>query len=184
MTTETVDAEVETPPAGKKRIPRHRLVLAAALIVALAAGGVLAFTEKQRGASPSANRALVDAEATAKVVGDVSNALVKVLSYQHGDVAATEKAAAQLLEGKAAGQYRALYGQVKAQAPAQRLTLTTRVVRAGVTRLSGDTAHLLVFLDQVSTRNGKPAGGTAAAQLAITARLRDGQWRITEIRSS
>jgi Mce-associated membrane protein len=159
-------------------------VLAMALAVTAVAACVLLFTERQREDSPSANRALVDAPATTKAVGDVSNALVKIFSYEHGDVAATEKAAADLLEGKAADQYRALFAQVKQQAPAQRLTLTTRIVRAGVSRMSGDTAHLLVFLDQVSTRNGKPAGGTAAAQLAVTAGLRDGHWRITEIRSS
>jgi Mce-associated membrane protein len=158
--------------------------LTIALVLALAAAGVLAFTERQRGSSPSANRALLDSEATAKAVGDVSNALVKIFSYRPGDVAATEKAAAELLEGKAAQQYRGLFGQVRQQAPAQQLSLTTRVVRAGVSRMSADTAHLLVFLDQASTRKGVPAGGTAAAQLAVTAHLRDGQWRIAEIRSS
>ncbi|MFI0355647.1 hypothetical protein [Actinomadura sp. 9N407] len=179
----TEAGETESPPTSGKMIRPWR-ILAIALAVGLIAAGILAFTERQRDASPSANRALVDAPATAKAVGDVSNALVKIFSYEHGDVAATEKAAAELLEGKAADDYRALFAQVKQQAPAHRLTLTTRVVRAGVSRMSGDTAHLLVFLDQVSTRNGKPAGGTAAAQLAVTARLHDGHWRITEIRSS
>ena len=167
---------------GVRTIPWRPLAIA--LVLALAAVGVLALTERQRGSSPSANRALVDREATTKAAGDVSNALVKIFSYRHGDVAATERAAAELLEGKAAQQYRSLFAQVKQQAPAQRLDLTTRVVRAGVYRLTGDTAQVLVFLDQTSTRKGVQAGGTAAAQLAVTARLRDGRWRIAEIRSS
>ncbi|GAA3926989.1 nuclear transport factor 2 family protein [Actinomadura viridis] len=173
----------EDRPARRGRAGIWR-PLAVALVLALAAVGVLAFTEQRRDTSPAANRALVDAQATTKAVGDVSNALVKIFSYEHGDVAATERAAAGLLEGKAAEQYRSLFAQVKSQAPAQRLSLTTRVVRAGVSRMSGGTAHLLVFLDQVSTRAGRPAGGTAAAQLAVTAHLRGGQWRIAEIRSS
>ncbi|GAA2413433.1 hypothetical protein GCM10010191_24000 [Actinomadura vinacea] len=164
--------------------PGVRRPLAVALALALAAAGVLAFTGARRADAPSANRALLDPQATTKAVGDVSNALVKIFSYEHGDVAATEKAATELLEGKAAQQYRGLFAQVKQQAPAQRLTLTSRVVRAGVSRMTAGTAHLLVFLDQVSTRQGKPAGGTAAAQLAVTAHLRGGQWRIAEIRSS
>jgi Mce-associated membrane protein len=158
--------------------------LVLALALALAGVGVLAFTDRQRETSPSANRVLLDAQATTKVTGDVSSALATIFSYRHGDTASTERAAARLLEGKAAQQYRGLFAQVKKQSPAQKLDLNTRVVRAGVSRLNGDTAQLLVFLDQQSTRNGKAAGGTAAAQLVVTAHLRDGQWRIAEIRSS
>jgi Mce-associated membrane protein len=158
--------------------------LVPALVLVLAGAGVLALTDRQRAAVPSANRALLDAPATTKVTGDVSDTLVKIFSYRHGEVGATERAAAQLLEGRAAQQYRDLFAQVKRQAPAQRLDLSTRVVRAGVFRLSGDTAQVLVFLDQQSTRNGEPAGGTAAAQLVVTAHLRDGLWRIAGIRSS
>jgi len=162
----------------------HRRPLILAVVLALAGAAVLALTTQQRDTVPSANRALLDAEATTKVTGDVSNALVKIFSYRHGDVATTERTAAQLLEGRAAQQYRGLFPQVKQQAPNQKLDLSTRVVRIGVTRLTGDSATLLAFLDQQSTRNGRPAGGTAAAQLVVTAHLRDGQWRIAEIRSS
>ncbi|WP_433334153.1 hypothetical protein [Spirillospora sp. CA-294931] len=180
MTVTEERTETTTPPDR----PRRRRALAAALVIALAAGGVLALAERQRETAPSANRALVDTAATTKVVGDVSNALIKIFSYTPGDLAASEKAAAEVLSGKAAQQYRTLFAEVRRQAPAQKLTLTTRVVRAGVHRLDGGTAHLLVFLDQVSTRNGKPAGGTSAAQLAVTAHLTGGQWRIVDIRSS
>lgn len=154
-----------------------------ALVVALAGAGVLFLADGRRDTSPAANRALLDAQATTEVIGDVSAALVKIFSYAPGDTAATERAAAEVLDGTAAAQYRALFTQVKRQAPAQRLSLTTRVVRAGVDRLSGGTAHLVVFLDQVSTRDGKAAGGTASAQLAVTARLHGDQWRITAIRA-
>lgn len=171
--------EARGRPAGRGLV---RPVLIA-FAMALAGAGVLGLAERQRDASPAENRALVDAQATTKVVGDVSNALAEIFSYAPGDTASTEKAAARVLEGKAAEQYRALFGQVRQQAPAQRLSLTTRVVRAGVNRLSGDTAHLVVFLDQLSTRKGRPAGGTASAQLAVTARLHGGRWRIAEIKA-
>jgi Mce-associated membrane protein len=55
------------------------------------------------------------------------------------------------------------------------------VVQAGVTRLSGDTAQLLVFLDQLIVRKDTPAGTSAAAQLSVTARLDSGHWRIIDI---
>jgi Mce-associated membrane protein len=64
----------------------------------------------------------------------------------------------------------------------QKLTLTTHVVRAGVTSLKGDTAQLLVFLDQVTEREGKKPT-SAAAQLSVTAERRDGNWLITELKA-
>lgn len=130
----------------------------------------------------TANRALTDSEATTRVAGDVSNALGKVFSYSPQATAVTKESAKQLLAGKALQQYAALFGQVEKQAADQKLTLTTHVVRAGVTRLTENSAHLLVFLDQVYEREGKLTT-TAAAQLSVTAQLRDGHWTVVEITS-
>ncbi|RAY11072.1 hypothetical protein DPM19_32495 [Actinomadura craniellae] len=162
--------------------PVAQLVLAA--VIALAAVVLLVQAGQQRETSPAVNRALLDDAATTRVTDSVGDALTRIFSYSPTDTAATERAAAEVLSGRAAEQYRRLFGQVKQQAPAQRLTLTTRVVRTGVTDLSADTAQLLVFLDQVSTRNGRPNGTVAAAQLSVTAKLMDGRWKITDLRSS
>jgi Mce-associated membrane protein len=116
------------------------------------------------------------------VVGDVSSALGKVFSYTPTQTAVTKQAARELLAGKAARQYAELFGQVEKRAAEQNLTLTTHVVRAGVTRLTDRSAHLLVFLDQVAERRGK-APVTAAAQLSVTAELHNGRWQIVGITS-
>lgn len=129
------------------------------------------------------DEAVLDDVATTEVIGDVSTSLGKVFTYGPGDVAATEQAANRELSGAALTQYRRLFGQVKAQAPAHQVALTTRVVRAGVVSLSGDTARLLVFLDQTATRAGKPAGTPAAAQLMVTAQRERGHWSITDLTS-
>lgn len=129
------------------------------------------------------DKAVLDDVATTEVIGDVSTALGRVFTYRPDDVAATEQAAARELSGSALTQYRRIFGQVKRQAPAQRVTLTTRVVRAGVVSLTGDTARLLVFLDQTATRAGKPAGTPAAAQLTVTAHRDRGHWSITDMKS-
>lgn len=191
-TTVTIAAtapEVETGSAGADEgaAPgRGRLVriVGAVLVVALlAAGGALFVAGQQLRDTPAtSNRALTDTSATTRVVGDVSNALGKVFSYSPQATAVTKESAKQLLAGKALQQYASLFGQVEKQAEDQKLTLTTHVVRAGVTRLSGSSAHLLVFLDQVYEREGK-AATTAAAQLSVTAELRDGRWQIVEITS-
>ncbi|MFJ7199338.1 MULTISPECIES: hypothetical protein [unclassified Streptomyces] len=176
-------AEEDRPDAaGSAR--RWPLVVAAVLAVALLATGGVLFAEGRalRDTPATSNRALTDSEATTRVAGDVSNALGKVFSYSPQATAVTKESAKQLLAGKALQQYAALFGQVEKQAADQKLTLTTHVVRAGVTRLTDDSAHLLVFLDQVYEREGRPAT-TAAAQLSVTAQLRDGRWTVVEIAS-
>jgi Mce-associated membrane protein len=159
------------------------LSLAVTVILALVGGALMVRTAQLRDDPVIGNQALVDTAANTQVIGDVSNALTKVFSYSYTDTASAEQAARDVLAGVAYRQYEALFSQVVREAPTQELTVTTRVVRAGVIRLTGDTAQLLVFLDQVVTRRGDPAGTTAAAQLAITAQLRNDHWRITDIQS-
>ncbi|MEI7030211.1 hypothetical protein V9U70_04930 [Streptomyces pratensis] len=177
-----MDAEAAAEPRSRpRRLPR----VAGALltVVLLAAGGVLYAEGRQLRDTPAtANLALTDAEATARVTGDVSNALGRIFSYGPGTTAGAKKAAEDVLAGQALKQYAALYGQVERQSADQRLTLTTQAVRAGVTRLTATSAHLLVFLDQVYERRGR-AATTASAQLDVTAELREGRWRIVEIGS-
>jgi Mce-associated membrane protein len=130
------------------------------------------------------DRAVLDGVATTDVTGDVSTAISRVFSYTPADVDAARRAASQVLTGSAAKQYAQIFGQVRRQAPAQRVTLTTRVVRTGVISLVGDTARLLVFLDQTATRAGRADGTPAAAQLTVTAHRDGGHWLITELRSA
>ncbi|MGW0780965.1 hypothetical protein [Streptomyces sp. NPDC002913] len=176
--------QTDPGPADGPTPRRWTRVLAAVLaLVLLGAGGAL-FVQGQRlrDTPATSNHALTDSEATTRVAGDVSSALGKVFSYSPQATAATKESAKHLLAGEALQQYAALFGQVEKQAADQKLTLTTQAVRAGVTRLSGSSAHLLVFLDQVYEREGK-AATTAAAQLSVTAELRGGHWRIVDITS-
>lgn len=174
------ERDESTPGAGRRGLRIVAGVLVVALLVA--GGGLFAKGRQLRDTPATANTALTDSEATTRVAGDITNALGKVFSYSPSATAVTKESAKQLLAGKALQQYAALFGQVEKQAADQKLTLTTHVVRAGVTRLTHDSAHLLVFLDQVYERQGKPAS-TAAAQLSVTAQLRDEHWTIIEITS-
>ncbi len=180
---ETVATETEdrADPA-RRRWPR---LLGALLTVALLATGGALFAEGRqlRDTPATANLALTDAEATTRVTGDVSSALSRIFSYGPGATATTRAAAKEVLAGKALQQYAALFGQVERQSADQKLTLTTEVVRAGVTRLTDDSAHLLVFLDQVYERRDRTPT-TASAQLTVTAELRGGRWWIVEIGST
>ncbi len=181
MSTVDVIEAVEAAPA--EPWTRRRRVFPVALAVLLLVGsGFLYLGVQLRDSGSTDNRSLLDSRATTEVVGEVGNSLGRVFSYSPTDTAATERAAAELLDGTAATQYQALFGQVRQQVAAQKLTLTSRVVRAGVVELTGDHAQLLVFLDQTAQREGKPAS-TAAAQLSVTVRLRGGTWRITELKA-
>ncbi|MGW2277960.1 hypothetical protein [Streptomyces sp. NPDC001770] len=183
-TEEATPPEDGAPGASPGTGNRWRRVLAGVLVVLLIAAGAGLFVRGRqiRDTPATANQALTDTAATDRVTGDVSNALATVFSYAPGTTAATKTAAQHLLAGAALKQYAELFGQVEKQAADQKLTLTTNVVRAGVTRLTGDSAHLLVFLDQVYEREGK-AATTAAAQLSITAHQQDGVWQIVDITS-
>ncbi|MGW2813413.1 hypothetical protein [Streptomyces sp. NPDC001415] len=176
------DGPAETaPPRPTKRLGRA-LTLGCVLMLLLAGAGLLFQARQLTHTAATGNHALTDASATTQVIGDVSNTLGKVFSYVPQDTRATEDAAKELLGGRAAGQYAALFGELKQRVAEQKLSLTTHVVRAGVTRLTHGTAELLVFLDQRAQRDGKPAT-TAAAQLSISAQLTDGHWQITDIRA-
>lgn len=181
---EALEAKVTEADVAERspgRTAWFRRPIAAALVFALAGAGLQILSARPRHDPATANRALVDTEATSVVIGDVSNGLTKIFSYTPDSTAATEQDAADILSGPAASEYRTLFTQVKQHAAAERLTVRTRVVRAGVVRLSGDTAQLLVFLDQFIVRKDKPKGMSAAAQLSVTARKESGRWRIVDI---
>ncbi|MFI6902692.1 hypothetical protein ACIBKY_15645 [Nonomuraea sp. NPDC050394] len=178
------------PEKRRHAVPEKRLrarvgrpaALAAIAIVLLVTGLAVRAAAPARDAA-AGNRALLDQAGTTRVAGDVSNALARIFTYSPAEIEATERAARDSLDGRAAGEYTRLIAQIRRDVVTQQATLTTRVVRAGVVALTGDTARLLVFLDQTATRSGKAAGPAVAAQLTVSARLRDDRWRITEITS-
>ncbi len=164
---------------------RGRRRIAAAAVVAvllLCSGGLLYAQRELTDPAASRNQALTDSPATDQVIGDVSSALSQIFAYTPSDTQATDTAARQVLAGTAATQYQALFAQIRTQVAEQQLTLTTRVVRAGVVSLTGDRARLLVFLDQTAQRAGSTAT-SASAQLSVTAEYRGGHWRITELKA-
>ncbi|MEU6842328.1 hypothetical protein ABZ930_10710 [Streptomyces sp. NPDC046716] len=172
--------ETETSPRGG----RMQIVIAAIVAgVLIATGAVLFYLAHDLRTEPATrNHALTDADATNRVNGDISSALAKIFSYTPDGTNATARTANQVLTGKAAKQYAELFTQVQKNAPAQKVTLTTDAVRVGTVSLRGDTAHLLVFLDQ-STRRGDKKAVTSAAQLSVTAQLHNDVWQIVDIKA-
>lgn len=130
-------------------------------------------------AADGANRALVDADATREVTGQVRKAIEATFSYDHADLDATAVAADRYLADEARCQYDAIFDQVREQAPAMRLVLRTAVRDVALVRLRDEEAEAIVFFDQSSTRGDKQTTATVAGQLAVRARLEGDSWRLT-----
>lgn len=161
----------------------RRIAGAAAIaVLLLGSGGLLYAAQDLKDPAATRNHALTDSAATDQVIGDVSSALSQIFAYTPDGTDATEQAARNVLAGSAATQYQALFAQIKQSVATQQLTLTTRVVRAGVVSLTADHARLLVFLDQTAQRAGSTAT-SAAAQLSVTAEQKNGHWRITALKA-
>ncbi|TDC89158.1 hypothetical protein [Actinomadura sp. 7K507] len=177
-------AAISTIGRAFPRTARIRLVvLLGALTMAL--GGVAAWSAAKdgalQGAASADNAALSDNARTSEVRGQITTAVNTVFSYNYADVAKTEKAAQQLLTGKAVQQYGQLFALVRKQAPEQKQVLTTTVTDSAVKSLTDDRARLLVFADQRNTRTDKNETSYSAAVFAVDAIHTDGKWKITKI---
>ncbi|CAM4168076.1 nuclear transport factor 2 family protein [Kibdelosporangium persicum] len=169
-------APVEDVEEGEEvvEVQRPRWPLALVIAAAVLAGAGVFFLVKAQNVDSG-----VDTRAMTEVNGQVKAGLERIFSFSYDKIDAT--AARDVLAGQAVGEYDKLIEQVRAQAPAQKLVLATRVTTTGVKRIDGDRAELLVFLDQVATRadTGKTSGSAAA--LSVTAEKQDGVWKITQL---
>jgi Mce-associated membrane protein len=176
-------ALLATPPlraAGGSRIPvsREPLALLTAAVLLVAAGvTLLVLASGIRDAPAAGNRALTAGAETRQVTAAVGAAVAGIYSYNYTDLGATTRTAHQVLAGQAAAQYAELSGMLSA-AVRERLIVVTTVTAAGVRSLTANSATLLVFLRQNTTRGGEPAG-SVAAQLQVTAHRSAGRWLIT-----
>lgn len=177
---DVTDESIVDEPA-RRRFLLPALLLAAAVLLGGAGGWLLLAGQHARSTASATNRALVDPATTAEVSASVTNSLNKIFSYSYDKTAVTEQAASEVLRGGALDTYRALFGQVRALAPEQKLVLTTRVVHIAVAYLDGDRAQALVFLDQSATRADTNSTSAAAAQLSVTVKREGNKWVITDL---
>ncbi|MFF0075758.1 hypothetical protein [Streptomyces sp. NPDC005494] len=169
------------------RMPRLRIRLPAVLCAAtvlLGAFAAWAFASAAalRDDPTRQNTALTDMSRTSEVKGQITEAVGAVFSYTYASPGKSDLAAQKYLTGKAVQQHKDMLADVRAQAPKQKLVLTTTVTESGVEHLDGDRARLLVFADQSNTRTGKEEETTyAAAMFAVDAVRRGDTWRIAAI---
>lgn len=178
-------APVEVGKAAARRPFPLAVTLLAVLAVLLGGFAAVAASRASalHGTVATHNTALTDTARTSEVKGQIAEAVNAVFSYDYADTARTDAAARRLLTGKAVQQYAGMLAEVRAQAPAQKLVLTTTVTDTGVATIDGDRAHVLVFADQRNTSTAKAGAGStyAAAMFAVDAVHQDGMWKIASI---
>jgi Mce-associated membrane protein len=179
--TADLAAAVTPGPADRKRV-RLLFGLAGAAVLLVAASVVVAvgaYTARTSG--PLANQAFVDSAATAELVGQVTNAMTTVYSYDYNTLPANEAAANGVITGKFATEFPRVFGPVKQLAPQEQAVLKSTVPAAGVIMLQGDRARLLMMVDQVGTRGAAKEPTGATARLVVDAQKVDGRWKIAEV---
>lgn len=157
---------------------RYGLWALAALLLVVAAVTYWQ-ADRTRDTDNVGNHAIVDDTATTDVQSAVSQALVRVFSYDYSNPGPTEQAADDLLAGQARREYDTLFAALEKKAVGQQLTMTAQVQVAAVKDLDGDEASLLVFLDQASQRASDKESTVSAAQLAVDAERVKGVWKVT-----
>ncbi|MBT3151297.1 hypothetical protein HTV45_10455 [Streptomyces sp. CHD11] len=170
--------------------PRRTLgpvaLCALTLLLGVFAGWAHAEAEALRADPARSNTALTDLARTSEIKGQAAKAVDRLFSYDHADPGAHQKAARDLLTGKAADQHRDLLADVRERADRQKAVITTTATETAVERIDGDRARVLVYADQssVATAGNKAAqdeGVYAAAMLAVDVVHRDGRWLVSAI---
>lgn len=138
-------------------------------------------TEAERAAGDTGNLALVDAAATSAAVDYVRTAVEASFSYDHADLAATERAVDEHLTGDARCVYDTLFGEVVRYASAQKIVLVTKVRDIALTELDDRRAEALVYIDQSSTRQDVNKTVAVGGQLLVVAERRGDRWQIARL---
>lgn len=196
------DRQTAGSPAGDEREhPRERaggsgprlrsgVLVPALCLLTLVLGGFAGWAharaEALRDDPALHNTALTDLARTSEIKGRTDKAVAALFSYDHTDPAALERAAQDLLTGKAVDQHRTLLADVRERAEEQKAVITTTVTESAVERVDGDRARVLVYADQSSagtagTGSAADEGAYAGAMFAVDVVHRDGRWLVSGI---
>jgi Mce-associated membrane protein len=174
-------ARADDRPTRTRAQTQISLAIILAVVAVVLAGAAVFFRGKANDlTSGDSNTALTDSATTSQVKGQLTNAIKATFSYNYTDLDSTEKSVKENLTGKALCEYNMLFGEVKQLAPTQKIVLDTTVRELAVTRIDGDRAEALVYIDQLSTRADLNKTVAVGGQFGVRAQRVGDHWKITE----
>lgn len=176
------DAEPATTAEPDRRRTRLLTALGVVAVLLLAATTLLAVAwYSSRESGPLTNQAFADGARTSELVGQVTNAVVTVYSYDYTTLPENEAAAKAVITGDFTAEFDKTFQPVKDGATKQMTVLNTTVKAASVSQLQGDRARLLMMVDQTGTKGPAKEPTAASSRLAIDALWTDGRWKISGV---
>ncbi|MGH3824275.1 MAG: hypothetical protein ACRDRA_15810 [Pseudonocardiaceae bacterium] len=170
-------------PATPRWLIPVRVGLVAVMVIALGFAAWFGAEAYKLGASAvKSNGALLDVAATAQVTGQVRDAVERVFSYDFARLDDNERAAAAVITGTFARDYRGQFVRVRELAPGQQAVVVATVPALAVKVLDGDRAIVVVFIDQQASRGAQAQPLLAAGRLSVTAHRVNGTWKIAEVK--
>lgn len=175
------DSAVPGPDGDRRQVRRLFMVAGlAVLLVASSVGFGMAWNSASE-SGPTANQAFVDSGETSALVGQVTNAIITVYSYDYTQLSENEAAARSVITGRFARQFDTVFAPVKQRAPQEQAMVHTTVPAVAVTQLRGDRARLLMMVNQSGTRGPDQQVTGATARLVVDAERVAGRWKIAEV---
>src|SRR5699024_8886441 len=78
-------------------------------------------------------------------------------------------------------KYSMLMDEVKRLAPKQKIVVTVAATEASVVQMHEDSAKVMVYVDQTSTRTESKQSSAGGAALWFKTELRDGKWKVVDM---
>lgn len=166
------DEEAASPPAARGQ---HRVAMALAAVISVAALGALAFLvwnyQQQRGIAEGSMAALASAETYATTLTSI-------------DTTSVDDNFAKVVDG-ATGEFRDMYSQSAAQL--RQVLIDNKamskgiVVDSAVKSATKKRVEVLLFIDQAITNVANPAARLDRSRVAMTMERVDGRWLASRV---
>lgn len=184
---ETVSVRIGASAPAAPVTPRRTI---AGLLAVAVLGAALAVLFAQRAgdvrAEPVAPASSTGAAVTpaspevTELTRAMTAAMATLWSYDYRSLDALPTQVAAIATPSFQESYAAVFERIQELAPQTRAVVAASVQHLGVIAMSGDTAELLVYLDQAASKaGGRPVG--AGARLRVEAVRVDGVWKVDAV---
>ena len=163
---------------------RPMVLLTVFTVLCLVLGGVLWFLV-HRADNPeletAPNGQVTSSSFRNAAMSAASEAATKALSYSYKTFDADREAARALMTDKLADEYDETMAKVAGETASAKLTLKATVLSAGLLSAEQHKARVLLFVNQVTTREGSKKQQLDQSRVIIDLARKDGDWTVSDI---